>query len=375
MHLTLHLTRACNMRCRYCYAPPMTDAGMSLPTGLQAMDFGLRLTQGSCGIVFFGGEPLLQRELLLDLVRHARMRQRLGEGQFHFKITTNGLLLDDAFLEQAVRDEIMIAMSFDGIREAHDAHRRAPDGTGTFSLLLPRLQRLLERKPYSNIIMVVNPDTVRHMAKSVEFLFDMGVRYLVLALNYAGNWQQEHLEILREQYVCLARRYVRWTLAGRKFYFSPFEVKLASHINGDRFDQERCDFGRRQLSVDPDGYLYPCVQFAQTGGTSRWCVGHVSRGIDQTRLDALNVEAGAEKSSCQECDLKSRCSHTCACLNWQTTGMTTSLSPVLCAHEKMLIETADRIGNILYRRRSSLFVQKHYNPAYPLVSLVEDHAR
>lgn len=345
---------------------------MAFDIGLRAMELGAGLTNGSCGVVFFGGEPLLQRELLLELVGAGRAMQKAGAGRFHYKITTNGLLLDESFLEAAVRNEIVIAMSFDGVREAHDAHRRRADGSVTFDLLLPKLRMLLAAKPYSNVIMVVNPDTAGRMAESVEFLFDCGVRYLIMALNYAGDWQAEHLEILRQQYTRLAARYARWTLAGRKFYFSPIEVKLSSHINRDRFDAERCDLGRRQISVDPAGYLYPCVQFVRAGSQSRWCIGHVSSGIDTGRADGLNAEAKQEKAQCATCDLRARCGHTCACLNWQATAGITSVSPILCAHEKMLIDLADRLGNFLYRRQSPLFIQKHYNAAYPMLSLMED---
>lgn len=373
MHLTLHLTRGCNMRCRYCYAPPADDHPMSLDIGRAALALGARLSPNhSCGIVFFGGEPLLHRDLLLNLVSAGQSMQRSGLARFHYKITTNGLLLDNSFLAAAVANDITIAMSFDGIRKAHDAHRRRADGSGTFDVLFPNLRSLLHAKPYSNIIMVVNPDTAHHMAESVEFLFDSGVRYLIMALNYAADWQAEHLETLRRQYTRLAARYARWTFAGRKFYFSPLEVKLSSHINQDRFDAERCDLGRRQLSVDPFGYLYPCVQFVRAGHDSRWCVGHVATGIDSARADALNAESKQDKPQCARCDLRPRCGHTCACLNWQTTAGITTVSPILCEHEKMLIDLADRLGNLLYRRQSPLFIQKHYDPAYPLLSLIED---
>ena len=372
MHLTLHLTRACNMACHYCYAPPRPGAGMSLSVGTRALEWGLRHNRGACGIVFFGGEPLVERQTLLALVEMGRAIEARNGGTFHFKITTNGLLLDDAFLETACRRQIMIAMRFDGVREAHAAPRRLADGSGTFDLLLPRLRALLSAKPYSSIIMVVNPDTLRHLADSAEFLVELGVRYLIISLNYAADWTPGDLDTLRAQYTRLARFYARWSRLGRKFYLSPFEVKLSSHINADCFAQERCDLGARQLSVDPEGNLFPCVQFATAGPQSPWCVGSVFAGLDAQRLGALNEESHREKPVCRDCALQARCGHTCSCLNWQTSGSITEVSPVLCQHERTLIEISDRLGNLLYRRRDARFLQKHYNRAYPLLSLMED---
>ncbi len=147
MHLTLHLTRACNLRCDYCYAPPQASSPMSFATGRQALELGSQLNSGSCGIVFFGGEPLLCKELIRELVACGRGLERYRAGRFHFKVTTNGTLLDEAFLEFAVREDVFVALSFDGTQPAHDAHRRTPTGEGTFESLLPRLRLLLAARP------------------------------------------------------------------------------------------------------------------------------------------------------------------------------------------------------------------------------------
>jgi uncharacterized protein len=236
---------------------------MSFATGRQALELGSRLNSGSCGIVFFGGEPLLCKGLIRELVACGRDLERYRAGRFHFKVTTNGTLLDAEFLEFAMREDVFVALSFDGTQAVHDAHRRTAGGAGTFELLLPRLRLLLAARPYSSVMMVVNPDTAAHLTESVEFLLEEGARYLILSMNHAGTWTEEALEILRAEYEKLAQRYIAWTRAGRKFYLSPFEVKLSSHINRHCYQKERCELGRRQFSVDPDGWLYPCVQFVR----------------------------------------------------------------------------------------------------------------
>jgi uncharacterized protein len=372
MHLTLHLTRACNLRCNYCYAPPMDGAPMSFATGRQALELGSRLNRGSCGIVFFGGERLLCKGLIRELVACGRELERFRAGRFHFKVTTNGMLVDEAFLEFAVREDLFVAMSFDGTQAAHDAHRRTAGGAGSFGVLLPRLRRLLAARPYASVLMVVNPDTAVHLAESVEFLLEEGARYLILSVNHAGPWTEEALEILGAEYQKLAQCYIAWTRAGRKFYLSPFEVKLSSHINRHCYQKDRCELGLRQLSVDPDGWLYPCVQFVKGGPGSRWCVGHVRTGVDEAACARLHAESGLEKPECRDCALRLRCNNSCGCLNWQTTGRVSAVSPSVCRHEQMLMPIADRVGRDLYRRRDPHFLHKHYNAAYPVLSMIED---
>ena len=345
---------------------------MSFATGRQALELGSRLNSGSCGIVFFGGEPLLQRGLIQSLVAHARELERRQAGRFHFKMTTNGVLLDEEFLEFSVRNDVLTAMSFDGTREAHDAHRRFPNGGPTFDQLVGKLRMLLAVRPYSSVLMVVNPDTAKYLAESVSFLLDLGCRYLIVSLNYAADWTEDDFRVLTKQYKRLGKLYIKWTREQRKFYLSPLEVKLSSHINRHCYRKERCELAERQLSVDPAGYLYPCVQFPKAGPDSSWCVGHVDRGIDEAARRRIHDSSQAEKAFCASCAIKERCNNTCGCLNWQTTGTINEVSPVLCRYEQMLVPIADRVGKVLYRKRDPLFLHKHYNAAYPVLSLLED---
>ena len=322
--------------------------------------------------MFFGGEPLLCRPLIRDLVASARERERGQAGRFHFKITTNGLLLDEEFLDFAIRQDVLVAMSFDGLPADHDAHRRTMSGAPTQALLLHKLRLLLAARPYASVLMVVNPDTAPHLAASVTMLLDEGARYLIVSPNYAAPWREEDFAHLQAQMEKLGELYIEWTRAGRKFYFSPLEVKLSSHINRHCFHKERCELARRQLSVDPQGHLYPCVQFVKAGPASRWCIGHVDTGVVEAARSRLHDESEAEKAACRDCALRERCNNSCGCLNWQTTGAVNAVSPVLCRYEQILMPIADRVGRRLYRERNPLFLHKHYNAAYPVLSLLED---
>jgi uncharacterized protein len=116
------------------------------------------------------------------------------------------------------------------------------------------------------------------------------------------------------------------------------------------------------------------VQFPTAGPQSEWCVGHVETGVDEDARARIRSAAQVDPEECAGCALAGRCNHTCGCLNWQVTGRIDRVSGVLCAHERMLMPIADRVGKVLYRRRDPGFLHKHYNAAYPVLSLLEEAA-
>lgn len=363
MHYTVHLTNGCNLACRYCYVHQSTEV-MSLETAHAAVDLAAR-EPGHHGIIFFGGEPLLQRQTIYDTVRYA---QSLGlQGKFHYKITTNGTLLDEEFLRFSKQNQVFIALSHDGT--AQDLNRVTHRDEGTFARLEPIAKRLLQVRPYAPVLMTVAPNAVKFYAQGVEYLYSLGFRYLICSLDYSGDWTEADFSELQRQYRRLADWYEKLTLREEKFYFSPFEVKISSHIHKTNYCAERCELGKKQVSVAPDGRLYPCVQFIDR---PEFCIGHVSTGIDTARQNRLYLLNEQEKAPCDACAVKNRCNHHCACLNQQATGDFRTVSPVLCRHERMLLPIADRLAERLYRKKAGIFLQKQYNDMYPLVSYIED---
>ena len=374
MHVTIHLTTSCNMRCGYCYAPPSQAMDMSLETAERAVDFAAGFDrENNTGIIFFGGEPLLKKEVIYHTVAYCN-RQRKERGRmFHFKVTTNGLLLDQAFLEFARLNRVAVALSIDGTGAAHDTHRREASGAPTFDRVDRAADLLLAYQPYASALMVVSPETVGSYAESAAYLFGKGFRYLIVSFNYAGAWTGEHLRELTRQYKRLARLYEKMTLQEKKFYLSPFEMKLATHIGGDRVQCYRCVLAQRRISVAPDGSLYPCVQFVRDGVSNReFRIGTVDSGVDETKRSALYERSQRMTPECEACAFKRRCHNSCSCLNRQTTGRIDTVPPVLCESERILIPIVDAMGERLYRKRAPAFIQKQYNPAYPLMSLMED---
>lgn len=366
MHLTLHLTDACNLACSYCYVNQSIHT-MSPETARAAVDLAAG-TSGHCGIIFFGGEPLLQRQLIYDTVAYAESLNL--SGKFHYKITTNGTLLDNEFLMYSQAHQIFIALSHDGI--AHDRNRRTHDGAPTREIVDRAARLLLQYRPYAPVMMTVAPNSVTQYAQGVQYLYDLGFRYLICSLDYAGDWTDSQLGELKRQYSLLAEWYKMLTLREEKFYFSPFEVKISSHIRQSTHCTERCELGKKQISVSPAGRLYPCVQFV---GKEDFCIGNVWNGINQAAQLRLYHANEVLQQPCADCAIQTRCNHHCACLNQQSTGNFRQVSPVLCAHERLLLPIADRLAEELYRKRSAAFIQKQYNDMYPLLSYLEDRER
>jgi uncharacterized protein len=379
MHLTLHVTSRCNFRCRYCYAAPHQGGDMTWETARAAVDLAAELCRRenpdqSVGVIFFGGEPLLMRDLIAQVIRYCREISSHTAQTFHFKVTTNGSLLDESFLAESPTSEVFVALSHDGVSPAHDAQRVDAGGEGTFARLRPAIDLLLRWKPYAPVMLVTTPETVRYYAQSVRFLFECGFRYLICSLNYGVEWPRKAVRELEGQYRELARWYEELLGREEKFYFSPFDTKIASHIFPGSCRSERCELGRRQISVAPTGRLFPCVQFVGDGSDSRFSIGDVQSGIDETRRAALYAENAQEKKSCERCAIRERCNHYCGCLNRQATGSITQVAPLLCAHERIVLDAADRVAERLFRKRNAMFVQKQYNELFPLVSLAEDRS-
>ena len=379
MHLTLHLTARCNLRCRYCYAAPHQGGDMSWDAARSAVDLAVELCRRenpdqSTGIIFFGGEPLLRPDLIRQIIEYChQLSSRTGQF-FHFKITTNGSLLDEAFLQDPFTSEVFVALSHDGVPEAHDVHRVDAAGQGTFAGLRPVIDLLLRSKPYSPVLLVTTAETIHRYADSVRYLFECGFRYLICSLHYGVEWPKRSIGELERQYSQIARWYEEQTQREEKFYFSPFDTKIASHVFPGSCRRERCELGRRQISVAPSGRLFPCVQFAGDGGESPFSIGDVWSGIDESRREALYRENDEEKQSCQSCAIRERCNHFCGCLNRQATGSITTVSPLLCTHERIVLPVADQLAERLFRKRNAMFIQKQYNELFPLVSLAEDQS-
>lgn len=368
MHITLHLTTDCNLNCSYCYAPPHKGIEMNNETAYKAVDFASKLSPYNTGIIFFGGEPLLKKDLIKSTIEYCRIQKEKHNYNYHFKVTTNGILLDENFLEYCKEVNLSVALSIDGTKTAHDTHRKTASGNGSFEIIESKIKLLLNYQPYANFLMVVSPETVKYYYESVKYLYETGAKYIIVSINYAGSWQEEHLKELKKQYKLLAKLYEEMTLQQKKFYFSPFEMKFSSHIKNEDGMCEKCHLGMRQVSISADGTIYPCVQFVNKKDLA---IGNVNEGLNFIKRKEL-YNLTFENNLCSECAIKERCNNRCSCLNFQTTGFINTVSPLLCETERMITPIVDRLGERLFAKEAPMFIQKHYNAVYPVLSLFED---
>jgi len=215
--------------------------------------------------------------------------------------------------------------------------------------------------------MVVNPETVHTFEKSVRWFQSAGVQYLIVSLNYAGAWTDAAVRRLKREYLALEKWHLDNYREERKIYFSPFDKRMATHIFKGR--GVSCQLGKRQISVGADGTFYPCVQFV---GRREYAIGDVEKGLDEAKRDEIYYGNEAEKDTCAGCALNGRCHNKCGCMNIQTTGFFDRVPPLLCENERIVFPIADRLARVLYAERNPLFVHRHYNPLFPVMSFMED---
>ena len=369
MDYSLHLTTACNMSCRYCTLPH-GKRYMAFETARAVLDRAAR-AGGVCGIELTGGEPLLQKQLIEEIIRYGFRLMRRGRVRFDFKISTNGLLLDEEMIRFAAAHDVTVALYHDGIRAAHDKNRVSSSRSGTFANLEPVIDALLAVMPYSPVHITVEPSVVSCFADSVAYLYERGFRVLLADISIKGRWNSERIAQLQKQYLRLSRFYFERTLNGDTFYFAPFETKMQSCIQGGCTCLDRCEFGKSRISVSTCGDFYPCGQFI---GNKQYQIGSIRTGLDDMRRFCLYRKNGSEKTACADCPFKSRCRSCCGCRNFTATGSVDRVSPLVCAHERALIPITDDLAKRLLRNRYATFLHKPYDEFRSLVPAEEASA-
>lgn len=350
MNLTLHLTADCNLRCRYCYETH-SHQHMTWDTARQAVDLVFSYGHRTNGLSLFGGEPLLERELAEKICRYAKAQAKDRGVSIRFKMTTNGTLLDEAFLRFAHDHDVEIALSHDGLLQ--DEQRLTRDGRPTRARLDPVVDLLLRYQPSAAALQTVTPKTVGGMAESVRWLHDRGFSRINSVIDYRPNagWDDDSLAVLEKQYEAVAELVEARFDGSRPLLFLPFLVKIAAYLN-DRPCLE-CMLGMRQPSVAEDGSIYPCNQFLHLAD---YRMGHVSTGVDKQKQQTIYAASLLPEPDCAGCAIADRCRHHCACLNFSLTGDMHAVAPVQCEHERILIPIADALAERLYEKGSERFL-------------------
>ena len=327
--LCLHVAHTCNLNCSYCFASQWKYHGdravMSFEVGKQALDF-LMDHSGSrrnLEVDFFGGEPLMNFDVVKRLVAYARSVEKERGKNFRFTLTTNGLLIDDDVIDFANRECANVVLSLDGRKEIHDRFRKDYAGNGSWDRIVPKFRKLVEARGGKNYYMRgtfthANPDFLKDIQTMLDLGFtELSMEPVVCAPEDPSALTAEDLPIVMAQYEELARLLVRRRREGRPFTFYHYMIDLSGgpcvykRISG-------CGSGTEYMAVTPWGDLYPCHQFV---GEEGFRLGDVWKGVEneavREEFAACNVYAREE---CRTCWARLYCSGGCAANAWHATG-------------------------------------------------------
>jgi uncharacterized protein len=345
MDVALVLTHDCNLGCSYCYAGEKFRKRMSREVMARALD--LAFAGGDRPqLSFFGGEPLLEWELLVEATRAAETR-----GRPRWTLTTNGTLLDGEKLRFLMDHGFFIGLSIDGVRAAHDATRPTRGGRPSFDAVARALTLLVENGAWFETISVVDPKNVRWLGETVRWLAAEGVPRITLSPSYGADWSDDDLEAWERGYQEAAAVYVERALAGAPLYINCIEDKLVARVKGGYAPEDRCRMGHGSAAVAPSGNLYPCERMVAEDEDASLRIGDVFRGVDARRW-ILDAQCGPVNEECGNCAVKSRCASFCACANRAETGEVAVAGGVQCWHEQMALRVADAAGAALWKGRT-----------------------
>ena len=351
--LCLNVAHDCNLACRYCFAEEGEYHGrralMSEEAGRQALDFLVAHSgnRHNLEVDFFGGEPLMDWDVVKKLVAYGRSIEKEKNKHFRFTITTNGVLLNQEIMDFCNREMDNVVMSLDGRREVHDHMRPFRNGKGSYDLIVPKFQEFArQRKALGKQYYIRGTYTHYNLdfAQDVIHFADLGFDQLsmepVVAPKEADYAiRPEDIPVIRQQYDILAQEMIRRQKEGRGFTFFHFMIDLTGgpcvykRLSG-------CGSGTEYLGVTPWGDLYPCHQF---GGNEKFLLGNVKDGFTAegeeiiSQFKCCNVYSRKE---CRTCFARYYCSGGCAANSYNFHGTINDVYEIGCELERKRVESA-----------------------------------
>ena len=347
--LCLHIAHTCNLNCSYCFASQGKYHGeraiMSFEVGKRALDFLIENsgTRRNLEVDFFGGEPLMNFQVVKDLVAYARSIEKEKGKNFRFTLTTNGVLVDDDVIQWANQECSNVVLSLDGRKEIHDRFRVDYAGKGSWEQIVPKFQKFVEARGGKDYYMRgtfthANPDFLKDIQQMLDLGFsELSMEPVVCAEGDPSALTEADLPIAMEQYEKLAELMLKRDEEGRPFTFYHYMIDLTGgpciykRISG-------CGSGTEYMAVTPWGDLYPCHQFV---GEERFKLGNIWDGVTNTEVQgefaACNVYAHPE---CRDCWARLYCSGGCAANAYHSTGSVTGVYEYGCKLFRKRMECA-----------------------------------
>lgn len=327
--LCLHVAHTCNLNCNYCFASQGKYQGeralMSFEVGKQALDFLIANSgnRTNLEVDFFGGEPLMNWDVVKQLVAYARTQEELYHKKFRFTLTTNGVLVDDEVIEFANREMHNVVMSLDGRKEVHDRLRKNYEGKGSYDTIVPKFQKFAESRGgrgyyIRGTFTHNNVDFTNDLFHMADLGFtELSMEPVVCAPDEPYALTEEDLPKLFEQYELLAKEMIKREKEGRGFTFYHYMIDL-SHGPCIYKRLSGCGSGTEYLAVTPWGDLYPCHQFV---GDEAYLMGNVWDGVTNTAMRERFRECNAySRKECADCWAKLYCSGGCAANAYHAAG-------------------------------------------------------
>ena len=347
--LCLHVAHTCNLNCSYCFASQGKYHGdralMSFEVGKAAFDFLIEHSgsRRNLEVDFFGGEPMLNFEVVKELVAYARSIEKEKGKNFRFTFTTNGMLLDDDVMDFLNKEMHNVVLSLDGRREVNDHFRRDYAGNGSYDTIVPKFQRLVEKRggkgyyvrgtfTHNNVDFT---NDIFHMA-DLGFT-ELSMEPVVCPPDDPYALTEEDLPLLFEQYEILAKEMLKRKREGRPFTFYHYMIDLKNgpciykRITG-------CGSGTEYMAVTPWGELYPCHQFV---GDTAYSLGNVFEGVLHPEVqDKFRTCNAYSRPECKDCWARLYCSGGCAANSYHATGDVNGVYEYGCELFKKRIECA-----------------------------------
>ena len=347
--LCLHVAHTCNLNCAYCFASQGKYHGeralMSFEIGKRALDFLIENsgTRHNLEVDFFGGEPLMNWDVVKELVSYARVQEKIHNKNFRFTLTTNGVLVDDEVIDFCNKEMSNVVLSLDGRQEVHDRLRVDYMGRGSYDLIVPKFQEFVKKRGGKNYYMrgtfthnnIDFTNDIFHMA-DLGFT-ELSMEPVVCSPEDASALTEEDLPVLFDQYEILAKEMIKRKKEGRPFTFYHYMLDLThgpciyKRISG-------CGSGTEYMAVTPTGDLYPCHQFV---GDNKYLLGNIWDGVTnkevQNEFKLCNAYARPE---CNDCWAKLYCSGGCAANSYHASGKITGIYEYGCELFKKRIECA-----------------------------------
>lgn len=348
--LCLHVAHDCNLGCKYCFAEEGEYHGrraiMSYEVGRKALDFLIANSgnRRNLEVDFFGGEPLMNWEVVKQLVAYGRSKEKEFNKNFRFTMTTNGMLMTDEVVDFLNKEMANVVLSIDGRKEINDKMRPTRNGKGSsYDIIMPKFKKFAKSRGDKSYYIrgtftKYNLDfanDVLHFAD--EGFKEISVEPVVAAPEEDYAIHEEHLPQILEEYDRLAKEYIKRKKAGNGFNFFHFNIDLtqgpcvAKRLSG-------CGSGTEYLAVTPWGDLYPCHQFV---GQEQFLLGTVDTGITNTEVrDEFKLCNVYAKEKCRNCFARFYCSGGCAANSWNYDGSITGAYDIGCEMQKKRIECA-----------------------------------